>query len=359
MKLLIQATVFVVCYCLNAYLSPFFKDLGYAVGIYIAGDPDGASLVCGLFSGALAVLVYAPGFTIAKRINERRLAGKLRNAPGIKRTIFGLLMLLMDTAITGAAVPPYSYFGSGDFVVPASGGQLLYDLIFLSTWHWMGVLGIAALIWGLVAFCRRKPAPSKFTEEAPPAPVTVQPPTPSKPKARFCKLCGDPIDPATRKCSGCGKQYFRLPAFTDKHYFIAATAVACAVIAFLLAVLVLKNNQVAELSATISDLETRLGQAEDDIAAQERTIQGYERSDSNFRKEIATKTEAIEKLQAENSDMQKEIRFYDDHVVFVSDDGTRKYHNYSCPYLDLSHFWAYNTEAAKDEGYKPCSHCCG
>lgn len=351
MKLLIQAIVFAVCSCLNAYAAPFFKDLGFALGILVFGDRDGGAILCGLLAGALAVLVYGAGFIVAKRINERRTVRSLRYAPGIKRTVIALPLLLADAAITGSAGTQTPFFGSGDFVVPASGGQLLYDLIFLSTWHWMGVLGIVSLIWGLVAFCRRKaaaprPTPSKFTEEAAPAPA--QPSAAPRPKANFCKLCGDPIDPVTRKCTGCKKQYFRPPVFADKHYFIAATAVACVVVVLLLFALA---SQRSSHEAEIAKLNTRISELEDEAALLERANESYSNTVSNLRK---NNTEMEDRI----STLESEIRFYDNHVVFIGDDGTRKYHNYDCPYLDLTYFWAYNTEAAVDRGYKPCSHCC-
>lgn len=359
MKFLIQFLVFAVCYCLNDYAAPFFKDLGCALGILVFGDQDGGAILCGLLVGALAVLVYGAGFAVAKRINERRLDGSLKYAPGIKRTIFALPLLLADAAIADSAGTQTPFFGSGDFVVPASGAQLLYDLLFLSAFHWMGVLGLVSLIWGLVTFCRCKaaaprPAPSKFTEEA--APVPMQPSAAPKPKAGFCKLCGNPIDPVTRKCTGCRKQYFRPPIFTDKHYFIAATAVACVAVVVLLVMLISQRStyesQIAELSEQVSDLENEL----DHLT---RSLDGYKRSDTNLRSQLSSTRETIERLQEENDDMSSEIAFYDRHIVFIADDGTNKYHNYRCPYLDTSHFWAYNTENAKGQGYKPCSHCCG
>ena len=186
---------------------------------------------------------------------------------------------------------------------------------------------------------------------------TVTPaPAPSKSKPRFCKLCGDPIDPMTRKCTGCKKQYFRPPVLTDKHYFIAATAVACIVVAFLLVMLISQRStyeaQVAELTTRVSDLETRLSEAEDNASYHSRVSETRLSQIEDLRKKI-------EELEDRNSDLILEIIFYDQHVVFVGDDGTRKYHKYDCPYLDLSYFWAYNTEAAVDRGYKPCSHCCG
>lgn len=361
MKYLIQAIVFAVCYCLDGYLKPFFFDLGYAIGIWISGNPDLGAVIAGLIGGLQVALVYGSGFAVAKRINERRLDGSLRTAPGIKRTASGLLMLLVDTAVTGAAGGQTPFFGSGNLVVPASGAQFLYDLVSLSTFHWMGVLGLVSLIWGLVVFCRRKPAaprpaPSKFTEEADTTPVPVQPPANPSPKTRFCKLCGDPIDPVTRKCTGCKKQYFRLPTFTDKHWFIAALAVACAVILFLLFALAFQRSsyetRLAELTARVSELE-------DEVTAKERSIEGYERSDTNLRKEIATKKSAIEKLQAENDDMKEKVQFFDRHAVFVLDDGSKEYHTYDCAWRKYSglSFWIYNTEAAESKGYKP-HFCC-
>ena len=43
-----------------------------------------------------------------------------------------------------------------------------------------------------------------------PTPAVSKPDTPSpKGKVRYCSLCGSQIDGYTKKCTGCGKQYFR------------------------------------------------------------------------------------------------------------------------------------------------------
>lgn len=437
MKILIQAIVFVVCYCLNAYAAPFFKDLGYALGIYVTGDLDGAALFSGLSSGLLTVLVYAPGFVVAKRIRERKMDGTMRRAPGVKQMIFSLLMFLADAAITDTAEGMAPIFGSGNLVVPVSGSQFLHDLFSLMAFHWIGVLGLMPLIYGLVAFCRRVPATTWSTVHkaeantdaqqfnlndpeyglVPEKPVycfyfagsldyldslrtengekllwsrrgskavggikgmvdiydstlpsgqsyktvyvnmyadsnsttapagfvfyhsekkTVTPaPAPSKPKTRFCKLCGDPIDPVTRKCTGCRKQYFRPPTFAGNRWLVVATAAACVVIVFLVVALVSQRSayetQIAELNVKVSELED----------------------------EVATRDHTIEKFLEDNSDMHAEIRFYDNHIVFIGDNGSNKYHKYDCSYLDMSDgFYAYNTENAKYQGYEPCPHCC-
>ena len=35
--------------------------------------------------------------------------------------------------------------------------------------------------------------------------------------AKYCKKCGGKIDDETRKCTSCGKQYFKIPNFTPKY----------------------------------------------------------------------------------------------------------------------------------------------
>ena len=66
----------------------------------------------------------------------------------------------------------------------------------------------------------------------------------------------------------------------------------------------------------------------------------------------------ISSLQFEINDMENKVSFYEQHVVFVSDDGTEVYHKYGCSQFDSSYFWAYNTKAAESKGYEPCGNCC-
>lgn len=57
------------------------------------------------------------------------------------------------------------------------------------------------------------------------------------------------------------------------------------------------------------------------------------------------------------SDEQK-LEFFDEHVVFVEDDGTDLYHKYDCYRFKGDYFWAYNIENAIYIGYEPCPRCC-
>ena len=208
-----------------------------------------------------------------------------------------------------------------------------------------------------VAFAvSESPVPDPLPTEQEPA---TSAPAPATPKLRYCKLCGAPIDPVTRKCTDCRKQYFRPPVLHKKHLAIAAGVLACAAVVFLVTNLVSSlASQKDAAQAQIDDLNARITELEEKVTEQERQINVYKRNESSYLGQLASKDDTIENLREKNNLMSYEIAFYDRHVVFVADDGTKKYHNYSCEYLDLSYFWAYNTEAAEDRGYKPCSHCC-
>lgn len=49
--------------------------------------------------------------------------------------------------------------------------------------------------------------------------------------------------------------------------------------------------------------------------------------------------------------------FLDDYIVIVSAKDQTKYHKYGCSELDLSEFWAYNTELAQSYGCTACPKC--
>lgn len=69
---------------------------------------------------------------------------------------------------------------------------------------------------------------------------------------------------------------------------------------------------------------------------------------------------ALERLQyysAQFDRCSEWMKFMDENVVFVEDDGSPWYHRYSCDEFGDSAFWAFNTEAAVDYGYRPCPDC--
>lgn len=75
------------------------------------------------------------------------------------------------------------------------------------------------------------------------------------------------------------------------------------------------------------------------------------------------KNDRIEALTNQNIKAVKEnmrntlaLGFYMDHACIVTSTG-QKYHRYGCSHIENSDFWIYNTEAAEQKGYTPCSDC--
>lgn len=192
-----------------------------------------------------------------------------------------------------------------------------------------------------------------------PSPAITDPtsPAPSTPKLRFCKHCGSPIDPATRKCTGCGKQYFRPPVLRKKYLFIAAGVLACA------AVVVLMVNLTSQKNAALSqvdELTARISQLEDTVAEKERQIEVYKRNEDAYQVKLARKTEEYDKLREENTMYKDFISFYEEYVACVGDTGDMIYHRFPCPYMEMDNNWdIFSVPYAKSRGYTPCPYCRG
>ena len=157
--------------------------------------------------------------------------------------------------------------------------------------------------------------------------------TESRTVNRYCSHCGNIIDEESKICTGCGKQYFKgikhllSKVFNKQH--LALVVVSCVLFISLIANIILAIN--------VADLD-RAYQINRD------KVERYEDSIADYRTKI--------------SGLENDLYFYNKHVVFVSDDGTKIYHKVDCYKFDSSYFWAYNTEAAKSKGYTPCSWCC-
>lgn len=74
-----------------------------------------------------------------------------------------------------------------------------------------------------------------------------------KPKVKYCSQCGSQIDPVTKKCTGCSKQYFRRFKFTK--FFVVVTALTL-VIAILSTICVLQYINIQKSKDKTSPLET-------------------------------------------------------------------------------------------------------
>lgn len=183
----------------------------------------------------------------------------------------------------------------------------------------------------------------------------------------FCPFCGESIsvEPTTNCCTSCDK---KLPEDSEfcpfcgkkKSSSIATTVESAA-----------KKKASKAKIALITMAVIITGLATLNIVQYLGSVSSYKNNKSQnevidtLRNSVKNAENAKEKLMQEKSELNVELAelrfdlsFYQNHVVFVDDDGSNRYHkDPECYGFDSSYFWAYNTEAAEDQGYVPCPYC--
>lgn len=112
-----------------------------------------------------------------------------------------------------------------------------------------------------------------------------------------------------------------------------------------------KAATIAELSETITNLNTSLSKKETHIEKLNKTI-------SDQKTKITSLNDEVSDLKIEQLKARWELNFYEKCAAIVPDDGTKKYHVLTCPDYDHTlSFWIYNYNQAEILGYLPCTKC--
>lgn len=283
---------------------------------------------------------------------------------GIFRIIIGVFLILLQTiSVIGNASA-----GVGIQISFSSVAVLVYDIIGLVSYFFVGIVGCLLLFSGIIAFVKSGKIIQDHTVDNNYTVSTISsensmkhtgklnqassevlsPAKQEKSKIRFCKLCGSLIDPDTKNCTGCGKQYFR---FVIKPYAIILSAI-CLVFLVTTTIYYVRSehykHKIEKLNESISEIENTITRKDSTIA--------------NLKAENAMYLTQIEKLKTKNEDLSGKLSFYDSHVVFIPNNNSDLYHKYDCFLFALvketTPFWAFNTEQAKSKGYSPCLMCC-
>ena len=152
----------------------------------------------------------------------------------------------------------------------------------------------------------------------------------------------------------CAVVLFALPCFIwekitkktapKKKLFITILTIVFALIAICSTNLEAIIRENTELQSEISELKN------DNSALKSKN--------SKLKSECSDLQSEIDELQAELNQVPDKLKFYDEYIVFVEDDGTDLYHKYECDKFKGDDFWAFNVDQAISRDYKPCSICC-
>ena len=163
---------------------------------------------------------------------------------------------------------------------------------------------------------------------------------------KSCSCCGNTIDPITRKCCVCGKQYFKS---------ISAKTVCIILLSVLLAASLVGNIIQCVTNVTLRAKADDLGQ---DNASLKTEVAELKKDVADYKDDVADLKGSKEYYYEYWYNNNDKIDLMDSSVVFIEDDGTNLYHKYECNKFVGNDWWAHNVEYAEYLGYNPCSLCC-
>ena len=182
-----------------------------------------------------------------------------------------------------------------------------------------------------VGFVLEKPTPAQRPVSATPNIKKASQKTPRAKKAKYCSKCGFPINQKTKKCTGCGKQYFCGLRFTK----FSVTVIAMSLV--ILALSVLCIFQYINTQTIINDLEA----------------------------ENHSLTQQINILQFKIDDLSSLLDSYDD-TETICEPETYEYHDGNCfftytvrnyPELVKDRYIILQKNVAIKLGYQQCTYC--
>ena len=261
-----------------------------------------------IFSLAITIIVYSiPIFIARYAVLRRPIARKKAIIVIISYAVFGLIIMTI-----------VSYWVT-DGESPASGGGLI--------------------LWSFVNYkmlttgkdSRKKPGvPLQNSDNRSPDGVNHVLPANTESQSQkvvlksYCKKCGSSIDGKTKKCTGCGKQYFKWD------WKVFSFVLVCVLLVGTSALSIFQYTAIAELEEESEALQTTIKTLEATAKSRLETILEY----------------------------KHKVDFLDYSIALVVSDNTDVYHTYDCfHFKNADSYWAYNIAAAESKGYRPCKMC--
>ena len=156
----------------------------------------------------------------------------------------------------------------------------------------------------------------------------------TKRTTKYCSRCGSIINPESKKCEGCGKQYFKGMSFK----------IIAVILCILLGVSLVRNLVLSTTLVQVQKEKALLTRQKNSLKAEIE--------------ELKNDKEEYEEYFDYWLKNWRKINFVDSAVVFIENDGSGLYHKFECEKFKGEDYWVHNVEYAKYIGFSPCPHCC-
>ena len=148
------------------------------------------------------------------------------------------------------------------------------------------------------------------------------------PSAKYCTRCGHIIDQKTKKCTSCGKQYFK--GFSKKTIIITLLSV---ILFISLAHIISLKNTITVLQQSNDELQNSIVDLTDKNQELTKTNDDLLKRNNSLNTKIANLRKENSTIQAEKDEYYNfwvdnfyKVYFIDTYIAFVADDGTWVYH---------------------------------
>ena len=210
----------------------------------------------------------------------------------------------------------------------ANPAVFIYELIYLVSYFFVGILGMILVASGMFAYnCKKAPDAIDEIKNAGIEQANVEK------IVQYCSHCGALNNRETKKCIYCGREYFE---GIQAKQFMGIIAVLVLIIAAISAFCVEQYSTIVEQNVLIEELDG---------------LNKDKRSTINeLRREM-------ELFRIENWRLENKSEFFDSFSEIVPDDGSKEYHKWGCSKLDTSEkCWIFNTESVPSK-YLECQYC--
>ncbi len=115
----------------------------------------------------------------------------------------------------------------------------------------------------------------------------------------------------------------------------------------------IKDEEIKELTEQLADSRSSQNQGAYDLSNMEKELNSLQEEYDALKEEHDLMVEAVEAA----AKYKDKATFLDKYVVFVMNDGSKRYHTYDCDLFTHSNFWTYSPKLAEAQGFKACTEC--